>query len=183
MSVVVLKARPTPELPDGVKLTLEQALQSETIKNLIEDFGGNVSQPIPLNEDQDNNTIQNVFNFMDLYNVEQAKLAAEKAAKVVPTGTAVVPAQAAEVPEEKPNPIDRAKVHDWEKNFFDKLYRSLDDGKTDLAPMFNFMLAANYLIVKPATDAVCKYTASLIKGKTPEDMLKVFQVQTEPIKA
>ncbi|KAJ6588037.1 S-phase kinase-associated protein 1A-like protein [Mycena capillaripes] len=45
--------------------------------------------------------------------------------------------------------------------------------------LFEIILAANYLDIKPLSDLGCKTIADMIKGKTPDEMLKFFNVVNE----
>lgn len=42
--------------------------------------------------------------------------------------------------------------------------------------LFELILAANYMDIKPLLDLTCATVASLIKGKTPEDIRKTFNI-------
>lgn len=50
-------------------------------------------------------------------------------------------------------------------------------GKMDSnAVLFEVMLAANYLDIKPLLDVCCKAVAAQIRGKTPEEIRKAFNI-------
>jgi S-phase kinase-associated protein 1 len=42
--------------------------------------------------------------------------------------------------------------------------------------LFELILAANYMDIKPLLDLTCATVASMIKGKTPEDIRKTFNI-------
>lgn len=46
-----------------------------------------------------------------------------------------------------------------------------------LAQLFEMILAANFLDLKPMLDITCKAVAEMIKGKTPDEIKKVFGVE------
>jgi S-phase kinase-associated protein 1 len=45
--------------------------------------------------------------------------------------------------------------------------------------LFELILAANYMDIKPLLDLTCASVASLIKGKSPEDIRKTFNIQND----
>jgi len=45
--------------------------------------------------------------------------------------------------------------------------------------LFELILAANYMDIKPLLDLSCAKVASLIKGKTPEQIRKQFNIQND----
>lgn len=55
----------------------------------------------------------------------------------------------------------------------------LDFVRVPLATLFEMILAANFLDLKPMLDVTCKAVAEMIKGKTPDEIKKVFGVDGE----
>ena len=49
----------------------------------------------------------------------------------------------------------------------------------DLDLIFEIMLASNYMDIKPLLELATSKVASIIKGKTPEEIRKTFDVQKE----
>lgn len=59
-----------------------------------------------------------------------------------------------------------APVDEWDKNFL----------KVDQEMLYEIMLAANYLNIRPLLDAGCKTVAEMIKGKSPEELRRTFNI-------
>lgn len=60
-------------------------------------------------------------------------------------------------------------VSKWDADFVD----------VDQELLFELILAANYMDIKPLLDLTCAKVASMIKGKTPEQIRKTFNIQND----
>eukprot|EP01088_Endostelium_zonatum_P001203 TRINITY_DN114_c0_g1_i1.p1 TRINITY_DN114_c0_g1~~TRINITY_DN114_c0_g1_i1.p1 ORF type:complete len:183 (+),score=54.30 TRINITY_DN114_c0_g1_i1:32-550(+) len=76
-------------------------------------------------------------------------------------------------PEEKKD--ERIRTAE-EKDFlpWDKEYL-----KIDKPTLYQLILAANYLDIKPLLDVTCKSIAWMIKGKTPQEIRKEFDIKND----
>ncbi|CAL6429820.1 unnamed protein product [Bathycoccus prasinos] len=65
------------------------------------------------------------------------------------------------------------KSEDDKKNF------DLEYVKVDQATLFELILAANYLDIKDLLDLCCQTVANMIKGKTPAEIRKTFNIKND----
>eukprot|EP00753_Platysulcus_tardus_P015591 PLAT5111.1.p2 GENE.PLAT5111.1~~PLAT5111.1.p2 ORF type:complete len:179 (+),score=73.71 PLAT5111.1:32-538(+) len=73
-------------------------------------------------------------------------------------------------PEEIEKPLKSANMHEvvceWDANFVE----------IEQELLFELILAANYMDIKSLLDLTCAKVASMIKGKTPEEIRKTFNI-------
>ncbi|KAJ5595749.1 hypothetical protein N7450_002207 [Penicillium hetheringtonii] len=65
-----------------------------------------------------------------------------------------------------PNTTD---IEEWDQKFM----------QVDQEMLFEIILAANYLDIKALLDVGCKTVANMIKGKSPEEIRKTFNIQND----
>ena len=81
---------------------------------------------------------------------------------------------------ENPKPVVAEADKDKdEKRTDDIIGWDLDFCKVDQPTLFELILAANYLDIKDLLDLTCKTVANMIKGKTPEEIRKTFNIKND----
>ncbi|CAN0923061.1 SKP1-like protein 1A [Linum grandiflorum] len=65
--------------------------------------------------------------------------------------------------------LDAAELKQWDVDF----------AKVDQATLYDLILAANYLDIKGLLDLTCQTVADMIKGKTPEEIRKTFNIKND----
>jgi S-phase kinase-associated protein 1 len=65
--------------------------------------------------------------------------------------------------------IPEDEIKQWDAEFV----------KVDQATLFDLILAANYLNIKNLLDLTCQTVADMIKGKTPEEIRKTFNIKND----
>lgn len=75
---------------------------------------------------------------------------------------------AAKKTDDKPNKTEE-EVKNWDNDF----------AKVDQGTLFELILAANYLNIKSLLDLTCLTVANMIKGKTPEEIRKTFNIPND----
>jgi S-phase kinase-associated protein 1 len=63
----------------------------------------------------------------------------------------------------------RDVVDEWDADFVE----------VEQEVLFELILAANYMDIKPLLDLTCAKVASMLKGKTPEEIRKKFNIQND----
>ena len=73
-------------------------------------------------------------------------------------------------PEDDENKEKRTdEISSWDSDFL----------KVDQGTPFELILAAKYLDIKGLLDVTCKTVANMIKGKTPEEIRKTFNIKND----
>ena len=73
-------------------------------------------------------------------------------------------------PEDDENKEKRTDdISSWDSDFL----------KVDKGTLFELILAAYHLDIKGLSDVTCKTVANMIKGKTPEDIRKTFNIKND----
>ncbi|CAH2063381.1 unnamed protein product, partial [Iphiclides podalirius] len=74
------------------------------------------------------------------------------------------------LPEDDENKEKRTDdISSWDADFL----------KVDQGTLFELILAANYLDIKGLLDVTCKTVANMIKGKTPDEIRKTFNIKND----
>ncbi|CAJ2646642.1 SKP1-like protein 1A-like [Trifolium pratense] len=125
---------------DGEAFEVDEAvaLESQTIKHMIEDDCADSGIPLP-----------NVTSKILAKVIEYCKKHVEAVSS-----------------DEKPSDDD---LKAWDVDFV----------KVDQATLFDLILAANYLNIKSLLDLTCQTVADMIKGKTPEEIRKTFNIKND----
>lgn len=70
---------------------------------------------------------------------------------------------------DKPSATAEEELKGWDAGFV----------KVDQAVLFDLILAANYLNIKSLLDLTCQTVADMIKGKTPEEIRRQFNIKND----
>ncbi|KAK9678815.1 hypothetical protein RND81_11G234700 [Saponaria officinalis] len=131
---------------DGETFEVEEtvALESQTIKHMIEDDCADSVIPLP--------------------NVTSKILA-----KVIEYCKKHVESSSTNKSSDQSAATDDDELKSWDADFV----------KVDQATLFDLILAANYLNIKSLLDLTCQTVADMIKGKTPEEIRKTFNIKND----
>ncbi|OAY60916.1 SKP1-like protein 1A [Manihot esculenta] len=127
---------------DGESFEVDEAvaLESQTIKHMIEDDCADNGIPLP-----------NVTSKILAKVIEYCKRHVETPKS-----------------DDRNNSVDD-DLKTWDAEFV----------KVDQATLFDLILAANYLNIKGLLDLTCQTVADMIKGKTPEEIRKTFNIKND----
>ncbi|OAY77704.1 SKP1-like protein 1B [Ananas comosus] len=127
------------------------AMESQTIKHMIEDDCAASVIPLP-------NVTSKILSKVIEYSKRHVDAAAAASAA----------AAAAAAGDGATRPADD-DLKQWDAEFV----------KVDQATLFDLILAANYLNIKGLLDLTCQTVADMIKGKTPEEIRKTFNIKND----
>ncbi|XP_044321065.1 SKP1-like protein 1 isoform X1 [Triticum aestivum] len=140
---------------DGEEFQVEEAvaMESQTIRHMIEDDCADNVIPLP---NVDSKILSKVIEYCKKHvqaNPKPADSADADASSSTSTANAA--------------PVEDLKSFDAE--FV----------KVDQATLLDLILAANYLNIKGLLDLTCQTVADMIKGKTPEEIRKTFNIKND----
>ncbi|KAF7017977.1 hypothetical protein CFC21_031329 [Triticum aestivum] len=141
---------------DGEEFQIEEAvaMESQTIRHMIEDDCADNGIPLP---NVDSKILSKVIEYCKKHVQASPKPADSGAAADASSFTST----AAAAPAEDLKSFDAEFV------------------KVDQATLFDLILAANYLNIKGLLDLTCQTVADMIKGKTPEEIRKTFNIKND----
>ncbi|KAJ5302581.1 E3 ubiquitin ligase complex SCF subunit sconC [Penicillium atrosanguineum] len=142
---------------DGVEITVERAVaeRSILIKNMLEDLGDSGEAiPIP------NARLPRVLTTWQVNEAVLKKVIewCEHHKNDPPTAG-----------DDDDNRRKTTDIDEWDQKFM----------QVDQEMLFEIILAANYLDIKALLDVGCKTVANMIKGKSPEEIRKTFNIQND----
>uniref|UniRef100_A0A0D9VB16 SKP1-like protein n=1 Tax=Leersia perrieri TaxID=77586 RepID=A0A0D9VB16_9ORYZ len=136
---------------DGEEFEVEEAvaMESQTIRHMIEDDCADNGIPLP-------NVNSKILSKVIEYCNKHVHVAASKPSDDAAAATAN-------------NSTSTDDLKNWDADFV----------KVDQATLFDLILAANYLNIKGLLDLTCQTVADMIKGKTPEEIRKTFNIKND----
>ena len=124
----------------------EVAEKSILLKNMLEDVGDSDEGPIPL-QNVNANVLKKVIEWCDHHRKDPAPDREDDSGSLSRKQTST-------------------DMSEWDQKFM----------SVDQEMLFEIILAANYLDIKPLLDCGCKTVANMIKGKTPDEIRKTFNI-------
>lgn len=79
----------------------------------------------------------------------------------------------------KEDPIPAEDVENKDRRTDDIPSWDVEFLKVDQGTLFEIILAANYLDIRGLLDVSCKTVANMIKGKTPEEIRRTFNIRND----
>ncbi|KAE8818571.1 SKP1-like protein 1B [Hordeum vulgare] len=139
---------------DGEEFDVDKmvAMESVTLRHMIEDECADNAIPLP-------NVNSKILSKVIEYCKQHVQASPKPAHSVA--------ADATSAPAAAPAPTEDLKR--WDAEFI----------KIDQATLYDLILAANYLDIKGLLDLTCQTVADMIKGKTPEEIRKTFNIEND----
>ncbi|KAL9241410.1 hypothetical protein vseg_015526 [Gypsophila vaccaria] len=137
---------------DGETFEVEEtvARESQTIKHMVEDDCADNVIPLP---NVTSKILAKVIEYCKKH-VESSNSNDDKSSETAATAATAV--------------VDD-DLKSWDAEFV----------KVDQSTLFDLILAANYLNIKSLLDLTCQTVADMIKGKTPEEIRKTFNIKND----
>jgi len=148
---VVLQSNDNPK-PIEFKVSREAARMSGLIKDMLEDQEGEAVIPVP---NVSGRTLKYVLEYVEHHYNNRAE------------------------PIEKPlkTKIDDV-ICEWDKNYlFTDLVKNHDEKQHET--LIDVIMAANFLNIKDLLDLTCACVASMIKGKSPDQIRALFNIEND----
>ncbi|XP_078445762.1 S phase kinase-associated protein 1 [Wolffia australiana] len=139
---------------DGEEFEVDEAvaMESQTIKHMIEDDCADNGIPLP-------NVTSKILSKVIEYCKKHVEASAAASTTKGSDGVSLLGGER--------GVEDELKA--WDAEFV----------KVDQATLFDLILAANYLNIKSLLDLTCQTVADMIKGKTPEEIRKTFNIKND----
>ena len=143
---------------EGEEFEVDEAVakESQTIRHMIEDECADNAIPLP-------NVNSKILSMV----IEYCKKHVQASPKPADSGAAADASSSTSAAAAEPAPTEDMKS--WDAEFI----------KVDQAILFDLILAANYLDIKGLLDLTCQTVADMIKGKTPEEIRKTFNIKND----
>ncbi|KAA8572522.1 hypothetical protein EYC84_003133 [Monilinia fructicola] len=158
---------------DNASITVDRAVaeRSMLIKNMLEDLGdGVLSTPVPIPNvsshichHSSDLTCTNLI-ILSLYRL--MRLSSAKLLNGLSTTSTTQSQLPMMTPDSRKKTTD---IEEWDQKFM----------QVDQEMLFEIILAANYLDIKALLDVGCKTVANMIKGKSPEEIRKTFNITND----
>ncbi|XP_044968919.1 SKP1-like protein 1 [Hordeum vulgare subsp. vulgare] len=140
---------------DGEEFDVDKtvAMESQTLRHMIEDECADNAIPLP---NVNSKILSRVIEYCKQHVQARPKPADSAAADASSSAPAAAPAPTVD-------------MKNWDAEFI----------KVDQATLYDLILAANYLDIKGLLDLTCQTVADMIKGKTPEEIRKTFNIEND----
>lgn len=154
---------------DNATIEIDRAVaeRSILIKNMLEDIGDDTishQNPIPIQNVRI--TLLDISNYIILTALQVNEAVLRKVIEWCEHHRHD-PAQTQD--DESDARKKTTEIDEWDQKFM----------QVDQEMLFEIILASNYLDIKPLLDVGCKTVANMIKGKSPEEIRKTFNITND----